>query len=325
MSYHFDSLSKALLWRCKDDFLKVIINILDYFLILIAILVNVAFITLLERKILGYSQLRLGPNKVSVFGILQPFADAIKLFIKQITWLRRRNKVLYLISPGLAFLVALWYWTLIPNEVVSHMFKYSFLVLITVIAYGVYPLLLRGWASNRNYASLGSLRGVAQRISYEISLALLILLIIFYYSRFSFRRINYVSTAKPMILIFPLLIILLALTFLAETNRTPFDFAEGESELVSGFNTEYSAISFVLIFLAEYASIYFLRYFLVIFLINFNYFLIASFLATLWVFFWVWARCTLPRYRYDLLITLCWKILLPTTLALDFLFLAFTF
>ena len=279
------------------------------------VLINVAFITLLERKILSYSQFRLGPNKVSFIGLLQPFADALKLLSKEYFSLFSRNYIIFYLSPVLSFIIVLILWRVIPFTLSSLRFKYSFLLLLIILRFSVYPLLLRGWSSNRKYAMLGRLRGVAQTVSYEIRFAFILLVFILITI-----RINLLNTfmgslyLRAGVVILPMIIIWLTVC-LAESNRTPFDFSEGESELVSGFNVEYGAGGFTLIFLSEYARIYFLRVLSRLLLFNLDPGLLTTHaVATRIVFFWVWARTTLPRFRYDLLISLAWKSILPISL-----------
>lgn len=291
--------------------------IINFLILLIPVLINVAFFTLIERKVLGLRQSRKGPNKVSVAGLLQPFADAVKLFSKENTSPITSNITTFILGPARALVLALWVWTLIPGG--WEVYDFSLLLILLIIGLSVYPLLLSGWASNRTYALVGAIRGVAQTISYEIRLAL-ILIRVFRAVRGlrlgEIRRVN----LWGMFCWFFFILIIWWITCLAETNRTPFDFSEGESELVSGFNVEYGAGGFALIFMAEYASILVLRMVTA---------LIAGWgrvdsplcilIGVIIGFAWIWARATLPRHRYDKLIGLAWKGLLPTSLSL-FLF-----
>ena len=284
-------------------------------MIIIPVLLNVAFITLLERKILRYRQYRVGPNKVSILGILQPIADAVKLFSNQLESPFSRNYIIFFLSPVIRVILVLVLWSLIPLIVGFHKFTYSIIIIIIVIRFGVYPLLLAGWSSNRKYAILGGLRGVSQTISYEIRLALIILTFLVYLNRYSLETILVNSSYISLLILSPIIILLWVISCLAETNRTPFDFSEGESELVSGFNVEYGSGGFALIFIAEYAIIFFLSA-LTAFLGTGSMpsRLIRYFFTIILVFFWVWARATLPRFRYDLLMTLAWKRILPVAL-----------
>lgn len=278
-------------------------------------LLNVAFITLLERKVLGYTQYRVGPSKVRAAGALQPIADAIKLFSNQLERPFSRNYILFFFSPVVRVFLVLVLWATLPLITGYHRFVYSIVIIVIVIRFGVYPLLMAGWSSNRKYALLGGLRGVSQTISYEIRLALILLIFLIYLNSYSLEIILINSSYISLIFLRPIIIILWVVSCLAETNRTPFDFSEGESELVSGFNIEYGSGGFALIFIAEYARIFYLRAlrgYLGTGWLLLN--LVRHFITIRLVFFWIWARSTLPRFRYDLLIRLAWKRILPITL-----------
>jgi len=293
----------------------ILIKIINYFLILLPVLLNVAFITLLERKILGYRQNRVGPAKVSILGFMQPIADAVKLFCNQIESPFSRNYILYFLSPILGICLILLIWRLVPIITRFHNFLYSIIIVIILIRFGVYPLLLAGWSSNRKYAIIGGLRGVSQTISYEIRLALIIIIFLIFLNRYSLESILINSFYVSIFTVSPLVILLWLVSCLAETNRTPFDFSEGESELVSGFNIEYGSGGFALIFIAEYARIYFLRS--LTSSLAFGWAIVSpirNLISISIVFFWVWSRTTLPRFRYDLLINLAWKCILPSVL-----------
>ena len=293
----------------------IIIKLVNYVLILVPILLNVAFITLLERKILGYSQYRLGPNKVRVIGFLQPIADAVKLFLNQIESPYNRNHLIFFVSPVISVFLVLFIWIIIPVASGFHVFIFSIILFLIILRFGVYPLLLAGWSSNRKYALIGGLRGVAQTISYEISLALILLIFLIYYLTYNMEGLTYKALRVSILVLTPFMGFFWLISCLAETNRTPFDFSEGESELVSGFNIEYGSGGFALIFIAEYARIYFLRAVSCYIITGWSpVSLISQVFAFLFVFFWVWARATLPRFRYDLLIGLAWKRILPITL-----------
>jgi len=252
-----------------------------------------------------------------MIGVLQPIADAVKLFSNQLESPFSRNYLLYFIAPTIGVFLVLILWTTIPTLTAHHNFLYSIVLVIIIIRFGVYPLLLAGWSSNRKYALLGGLRGVSQTISYEISLSLIVLIFLVYMNSYSLEIILINSFYVSMFILSPLLILFWVVSCLAETNRTPFDFSEGESELVSGFNVEYGSGGFALIFIAEYASIYFLRA-LTVYLgrgLRLRGLFCDLFIIII-VFFWVWTRATLPRFRYDLLIGLAWKRILPLTLAI---------
>nr|UFZ13721.1 NADH dehydrogenase subunit 1 [Haplosialis sp.] len=298
-----------------------ILPLLSSLILIICVLVGVAFVTLLERKVLGYIQIRKGPNKVGFWGIPQPFCDAIKLFTKETTLPLVSNYLSYYISPIISLFLSLVIWMVMPYLTLMYNFNLGLLFFMCCTSLGVYTVMAAGWSSNSNYALLGGLRAVAQTISYEVSLALILMsfvILIGSYSMLDFY--NYQSMCWMIIFMFPLSLVWLS-SCLAETNRTPFDFAEGESELVSGFNVEYSSGGFALIFLAEYSSILFMSMlFCLIFLgadtMNFIFYIKLTFLS----FIFIWARGTLPRYRYDKLMYLAWKSYLPFSLNYLFFF-----
>lgn len=292
-----------------------LIIVINYLLLIICVLVGVAFVTLLERKILGYIQIRKGPNKVGFIGLLQPFADAVKLFTKEQTLPVISNFLPYYFSPVFSLFVSLIVWLVIPYELGLINFTMSTLFFLCCTRLGVYTTIRAGWSSNSKYSLLGRLRAVAQTISYEVRLALILLSFIFLVGGFDLCLFRlYQRDVWLLWFTFPLSLIWFA-SCLAETNRTPFDFAEGESELVSGFNTEYRRGGFALIFIAEYARILFIRIlFSLIFLggdlISPFYYLKLVIVA----FAFVWVRGTLPRFRYDKLMYLAWKRFLPVAL-----------
>jgi len=285
--------------------------ILSYIIALVAI----AFYTLMERKFLGYFQLRKGPNKVILIGLPQPFADAIKLFTKEQANPTPANISPYIFAPILGLILALLLWILFPHSNPSAFIIYGILYFLCVSSINVYTTFIAGWCSNSKYALLGALRGIAQTISYEVSIALIVLSVLILQKTIDLNIIKCITWI--ILLILPLFIIWF-ITNLAETNRTPFDFAEGESELVSGFNVEYRAGLFALIFIAEYINILFIRLLsATLFIGSFTLFtdlqliIKTIILATLFV----WIRATLPRIRYDNLIYLTWKRFLPFRLA----------
>nr|AWD29688.1 NADH dehydrogenase subunit 1 [Anopheles gambiae] len=296
-----------------------IMPLIGSLLLVICVMVGVAFLTLLERKVLGYIQIRKGPNKVGFNGLLQPFSDAVKLFTKEQTYPLLSNYISYYFSPVFSLFLSLLIWMCIPYLIKLYSFNLGVLFFLCCTSLGVYTVMIAGWSSNSNYALLGGLRAVAQTISYEVSLALILLSFIFLVDNYNFLSFYFYQDYVWFIFFcFPLGLVWLA-SCLAETNRTPFDFAEGESELVSGFNVEYSSGGFALIFLAEYSSILFMSMlFVVIFLgsdiYSFMFFLKLSFIS----FIFIWVRGTLPRFRYDKLMYLAWKSFLP--LSLNYLF-----
>nr|YP_003708376.1 NADH dehydrogenase subunit 1 [Sasakia charonda]BAJ08955.1 NADH dehydrogenase 1 [Sasakia charonda] len=294
------------------DLINIMIGIL---ILIIGVLIGVAFLTLMERKILGYIQIRKGPNKMGYLGILQPFCDAIKLFSKEQIYLNYSNYLIYYFSPIMSFILSLMIWVLIPYTFNIIVFNLGLLFFLCCTSLGVYTVMIAGWSSNSNYSLLGGLRSVAQTISYEVSLSLILMSSIIMVMDFNLLKFfNYQFMIWFIFLMAPLSLCFLS-SLMAETNRTPFDFAEGESELVSGFNIEYGGGGFALIFLAEYSSILFMSLlFVVIYMggyyLNFMFYLKLVFLS----FFFVWVRGTLPRYRYDKLMYLCWKSYLPVSL-----------
>nr|YP_010397602.1 NADH dehydrogenase subunit 1 [Boreoheptagyia zhengi]UQJ73680.1 NADH dehydrogenase subunit 1 [Boreoheptagyia zhengi] len=302
-------------------FIDLLMPFIGSLLLVICVMVGVAFLTLLERKVLGYIQIRKGPNKVGFLGIPQPFSDAIKLFTKEQTYPLMSNYLTYYFSPVFSLFLSLVIWLCIPYLVKLYSFNLGVLFFLCCTSMGVYTVMIAGWSSNSNYALLGGLRAVAQTISYEVSLALILLSMIFLIGNYNFLYFNiYQNYLWFLFLCFPLSLVWFA-SSLAETNRTPFDFAEGESELVSGFNVEYSSGGFALIFLAEYASILFMSMlFAVIFLGGDIYSFIFFFKLAFVSFMFIWVRGTLPRFRYDKLMFLAWKSFLPFSLNYLFLF-----
>jgi len=295
----------------------IIIIRLTYVIVLIPVLVNVAFITLLERKILGYSQLRKGPNKVGLSGLVQPFNDAIKLFTKESTTPLTGRPKFFIAGPSLAIRLSLLVWVVTPLSGALAGLSLRIILIYTVLSFNIYPLMAAGWASNSNYATIGALRGVAQTISYEVRFALTILILLVNCARMRLQGLILANVYWIKLFFLLPVAVFWLIACLAETNRTPFDFAEGESELVSGFNVEYGRVGFALIFMAEYASIYFISsLFVYVFITETPTSLLFFIRSTALVFFWVWLRTTLPRYRYDILIRLAWVTLLPRVLAL---------
>nr|AXI98635.1 NADH dehydrogenase subunit 1 [Pseudoniphargus mercadali] len=287
---------------------------LSYMVLLVMVLVSVAFVTLMEQKILASSQIRVGPNYVGAWGILQPFSDAVKLFVKEDLFLIKSNFLVYWISPIASLGLALFLWSVFPFLEGGVEFNYGLLFFICVSGLSVFPILGSGWASNCKYSMLGSLRAVAQMVSYEISLAVIILSLVWLSGSFNLKEVTLSQVyVWNVFVFFPLSLIWFA-SSLAETNRSPYDFSEGESELVSGFNTEYSAGGFVLIFMSEYANILFMGLLFVIFFLGSWVSVALIFKLMIIVYFFVWVRATMPRYRYDKLMNLAWKGFLPISL-----------
>nr|QNH68993.1 NADH dehydrogenase subunit 1 [Teredorus nigropennis] len=287
--------------------------ILNFFLIILTVLLSVAFLTLLERKVLGYIQFRKGPNKVGILGVLQPFGDAIKLFTKEQFSPYFSNYVYYNFSPVFSLFLALFIWLIFPYITFFCSFSLGFMFLLCLLGLGVYGLMIAGWSSNSNYSLLGALRSVAQTISYEVSLSLIMLSVFILIGCYDFNFFYYYNFYF-VLFCFPLFLCFYC-SCLAETNRTPFDFAEGESELVSGFNVEYGGSLFALIFLAEYSMIIFMSFLIVLFFWGGDFNSLLFFFKLLFFSFsFLWVRGTLSRFRYDKLMYLAWKGFLPVFL-----------
>nr|URX54330.1 NADH dehydrogenase subunit 1 [Neotermes sp. 7 AB-2022a] len=286
-----------------------------FILLAVCVLVGVAFLVLLERSVLGYVHIRKGPNSVGFIGLFQPFSDAIKLFSSEQYFPLVSNYLSYYFSPVFGLFLSLLIWILIPYFSGFVSFELGLLFFLCCTSLGVYTVMIAGWSSNSNYSLLGGLRSVAQTISYEVSLALILLSFVLLVCGYDLVDFYYFQPYLWLIFFTLPLSFLWFISCLAETNRTPFDFAEGESELVSGFNIEYGAGGFALIFLAEYASILFMSLlFCVIFLgcdLDSLFFYISlSFIS----YVFIWVRGTLPRFRYDKLMYLAWSSFLPLSL-----------
>nr|YP_009532264.1 NADH dehydrogenase subunit 1 [Mantella baroni]AYA43927.1 NADH dehydrogenase subunit 1 [Mantella baroni] len=285
------------------------------------ILLAVAFLTLIERKVLGYMQHRKGPNIVGPYGLLQPIADGLKLFIKEPIRPSTSSQLLFIIAPTTALTLAMTMWIPLPLPIAQSDLNLGLLFILAISSLTVFTILGSGWASNSKYALIGAIRAVAQTISYEITFALIILCTVLLVGGFTLSVFN---TAQQYIwLIIPTwpLALLLFVSTLAETNRAPFDLTEGESELVSGFNVEYAAGPFALFFLAEYANIIMMNTLTTIIFLGsiwpittFTTALLMTKASCLTVCF-LWVRASYPRFRYDQLMHLCWKNFLPITLA----------
>ena len=291
-------------------------------MIIVSLLISIAYLTLAERKVLGYMQVRKGPNVVGIYGLLQPLADGLKLFIKEIIIPNHANMFIYIVAPILSLTLAFIAWGVIPYGpgVVLSDLGVGVLYLFVVSSISVYAVLMSGWSSNSKYAFLGAIRAAAQMISYEVSIGLIILAVILCVGSLNLSEIVMVQENIPFILpLFPAAIMFFV-SVLAETNRVPFDLTEGESELVSGFNVEYSSMSFALFFLAEYCHIILMSTFgVLLFLSGWPFSMTPSFYNFVWfaikiviiVFLFIWIRATYPRVRYDQLMTLLWKSYLP--------------
>nr|ADW93582.1 NADH dehydrogenase subunit 1 [Brachymeles bonitae]ADW93583.1 NADH dehydrogenase subunit 1 [Brachymeles bonitae] len=291
-------------------------------LYIIPVLIAVAFLTLLERKILGYMQLRKGPNIVGPLGLLQPVADGVKLFIKEPVRPSSSSPTLFIITPTLALFLSLAIWTPLPMPTTLADMNLGLLFMLALSSMAVYSILWSGWASNSKYPLIGALRAVAQTISYEVTLGIILLTIIVLAGGFTMQTLLITQEHNWLILCSWPLAMMWFISTLAETNRAPFDLTEGESELVSGFNVEYAAGPFALFFLAEYTNILLMNTLTCILFLSpspipqdlFPINLMLKTLALTVLF--LWTRASYPRFRYDQLMHLLWKNFLPMTLAL---------
>ncbi|MFT8674524.1 MAG: NADH-quinone oxidoreductase subunit NuoH [Acetobacter sp.] len=308
---------------------QLILMVLETLAVLVPLLIGVAYLTLMERKVMAAMQRRRGPNVNGPFGLLQAFADAIKMIVKETVIPSGANRVLFLFAPFLTFSLAMVAWAVIPtgNGLAVANINVGILYLLAISSLGVYGILIAGWASNSKYAFLGGLRAAAQMVSYEVSIGLVIVSVLLAVGSLNLNDIvlaqRHVWFCLPM---FPMFIVFV-ISALAETNRAPFDLPEGESELVAGFFVEYSSLAFGLFFLGEYANMILMSSMIsILFLggwlpplgiapltwVPGPLWLIFKILFCLFVFIWV--RATFPRYRYDQLMRLGWKVFLPFSL-----------
>lgn len=312
-------LSISIIWLIKQ---------LYFFLVIVVpLLIAVAFFTLAERKIMAAMQRRSGPHIVGFWGLLQPFADGLKLLTKQTIVPNKSQRLLFLLAPVYTFALALTAWAIIPYEenIALANISLGVIYLLAVSTLSVYGIIIAGWASNSKYAFLGALRAAAQIISYDVSLALILLSLIIITGSCNLTDLVIVQQKCWFIVPFWPLAFIFFVSSLAETNRAPFDLTEAEAELVAGYNVEYSAVGFTLFFLAEYANMLLMSIYLIILFFG-GWFPLFSFLTfispSMWlalktvivVFAFIWTRATLPRFRYDQLMTLGWKVFLPVAL-----------
>ncbi|MCP5363208.1 MAG: NADH-quinone oxidoreductase subunit NuoH [Rickettsiaceae bacterium] len=304
---------------------------LKIILIVLPLLLSVAYLTYAERRVIGLMQMRRGPNRVGPFGLLQPIADAVKLIFKETIVPTPASKIVFMIAPMITFILSLVGWAVIPfaeGWVLSDM-NVGVLYILAVSSLGVYGIIMAGWASNSQYAFLGAIRSSAQMISYEVSMGLVIVTVLLVTGSLNLSEIVEYQREMPFwihLLLAPMAVVFF-ISVLAETNRLPFDLPEAESELVAGYNVEYSSMSFALFFLGEYANMilvsamtvtFFMGGYLPPFGISFLY-LVPGFIwfilkICFLLFVFLWIRATLPRYRYDQLMYLGWKVFLPLTL-----------
>jgi NADH-quinone oxidoreductase subunit H len=297
--------------------------------IVVPLLVAVAFLTLAERKVIGAIQLRKGPNVVGPFGLLQPFADGLKLLVKETIVPTGANRFVFMMAPMLTFLLSLVAWAVIPFDygLVLSDINVGILYLFAISSLGVYGIIMAGWASNSKYAFLGAMRSAAQMVSYEVSIGFVIITVLLCVG--SLNLTDIVMAQKNMWFFIPLfpMFVIFFVSALAETNRSPFDLPEGESEIVAGYFVEYSSMSFALFFLGEYAAMILMSAMVSILFLGgwlppldiapLNWipgpiWFFAKIALCLFVFLWV--RATMPRYRYDQLMRLGWKVFLPFSL-----------
>lgn len=314
--------------------LWVVIKIL---IIVFPLLICVAYLTYAERKVIGYMQVRIGPNRVGFKGLLQPFADLIKLILKEIIIPTRSNKYLFIIAPLFALTPALAGWAVIPfseGMAVANI-NAGVLYLFAMSSLGVYGILIAGWASNSKYAMLGALRSAAQTVSYEIAMGFALVGVLLAAGSMNITDVVLSQHGGIMhwwfVPLFPLFMVFW-IAGIAETNRAPFDMAEGESEIVAGFHVEYSGIGFALFFLSEYASMILISTMMALLfmggwlspfegmsLLGSLFFFVPGFVwlmikISFFLFVYLWVRATFPRYRYDQLMRLGWKVLIPVTI-----------
>lgn len=309
----------------------VLVRTVAYILIIIVpLLLMVAYLTYWERKIIGSMQLRRGPNVVGPLGLLQPFADGMKLFLKETVIPSSANRAVFIIAPMVTFFLALVAWAVIPfgEGMVLADLNIGVLYLFAISSLGVYGILMAGWASNSKYAFLGALRSAAQMVSYEVSMGFVIITVLLLVGSLNLSAI--VEAQRGMWFIVPLfpMAVIFFISTLAETNRHPFDLPEAEAELVAGYNVEYSAMTFALFFLGEYANMIMMCGLTTVLflggwlppldiaplnLIPGPIWFIAKICALLFIYIWV--RASFPRYRYDQLMRLGWKVFLPISLA----------
>nr|YP_010031618.1 NADH dehydrogenase subunit 1 [Chodsigoa parva]QOV03037.1 NADH dehydrogenase subunit 1 [Chodsigoa parva] len=297
---------------------------INLLMLIVPVLLAVAFLTLIERKVLGYMQLRKGPNVVGPYGLLQPIADAVKLFTKEPLRPLTSSITMFILAPILALTLALTMWIPLPMPHPLINMNLGVLFMLAVSSLSVYSILWSGWASNSKYALIGALRAVAQTISYEVTLAIILLSILLMNGSFTLSTLIITQQYSWLLMSTWPLAMMWFISTLAETNRAPFDLTEGESELVSGFNVEYAAGPFALFFLAEYANIIMMNILTtILFLGSFHTILMPELYsinfttkALLLTISFLWVRASYPRFRYDQLMHLLWKNFLPLTLAL---------
>nr|QIB89569.1 NADH dehydrogenase subunit 1 [Lygosoma sp.] len=302
---------------------QVLLYLINPLLCVVPVLVAVAFLALLERKVLGYMRLREGPKIVGPYGLLQPISDGVKLFIKEPLRRTPSSPTLFIITPTLALFLAMMIWTPLPMPATLADLNLGLLFVLALSSMAVYSILWSGWASNSKYPLIGALRAVAQTISYEVTLGIILLAIIILTGGCTMQMLSITQEHHWLLISSWPLTMMWFISTLAETNRAPFDLTEGESELVSGFNVEYDGGPFALFFLAEYANIMMMNTLTCILFMNPGNQLPPSLFTTnlmlktlILTMMFVWTRASYPRFRYDQLMHLLWKNFLPLTLAM---------
>lgn len=307
----------------------IIVSLIKIISIIVPLLISIAYFTIAERKLMGIIQRRKGPNVVGFMGILQPLADGLKLFTKETILPSNSNLSIFLFAPSLTFMLSLIGWVVIPfsEEIVLSDLNVGILYLFSVSSLSVYGIIMAGWSSNSKFPFLGALRSTAQMISYEVSIGFIIITVCICAGSFNLSEI--VLSQKKIWYLIPLFpsFIMFAVSMLAETNRHPFDLPEAEAELVSGYNVEYSAMTFALFFLGEYANMLLMSSFISILFLGgwlpiFDSYVLNCIPGPIWlslkvvlgVTFFILTRATLPRYRYDQLMFIGWKCFLPLSL-----------
>nr|QVV23879.1 NADH dehydrogenase subunit 1 [Hyalomma anatolicum] len=293
------------------------LNFIYMSILLIMILLSIAFFTLMERKFLGYCHIRKGPNKTGVLGIFQPFSDALKLFSKEWNKMFYMNKFIYNFSPLLMISMMLVMWIIFeyPNNVMNLNLGIIFFICISSIS--SYSILFSGWASNSKFSLIGSYRGFAQVISYEVSMAIILISLSILPESYNLSEFLSIQKGYPLIFSLNFIFIIWIITILAELNRVPFDLAEGESELVSGFNIEYGSYLFAIIFMSEYGSIMFISFFSIYLFMPL--FMLKEAMTMMMMVMIIMIRGTYVRMRYDQLMMMAWKIILPQSILFLFL------
>nr|YP_011036757.1 NADH dehydrogenase subunit 1 [Arrugada affinis]WRK21426.1 NADH dehydrogenase subunit 1 [Arrugada affinis] len=289
--------------------------LIGFFMLVIFVMISVGFFTLMERSVLSYIQARSGPNKVGYLGLLQPFSDGAKLFLSEQILPLNSNMLIFLICPIFSLIVSLFMWVLFPYYINSLELGLGLLFFLCCSSLGVYGIMVCGWSSNSVYSMLGCIRSVSQAISYEVSLSLFLLCFFFLIDTYDFMGFFFMQNSYWFLMASPPLFLCWLSCCMAESNRTPFDFSEGESELVSGFNVEYGGGGFALLFISEYSSIIFICLITCIIFLGADFNSFTFFMKLIFMcFLFVWVRATLPRYRYDSLMYLAWSCYLPLSL-----------